>query len=285
VKQLILNGDDFGLALPVNEAIELAHREGVLSSASLMVAGAASDDAIERARRLPQLRVGLHLVLVEGRPMLPAEQLPDLVDARGELSRDLATAGFRFFFRPGIRRQLEAEIRAQFEAFARTGLRLDHVNAHNHMHFHPTLLGLLLRVGRDFGLEAVRVPYEPPGASWRASGRGLIGRSLHALLLAPLLLSMRRRLRAAGLRSNDYVFGIHDAGAMVEDLVLRFLEQLPDGTTEIFFHLATASAPELTRDMASYAHRDELAALTSERVRGALARMRLRPLGYGDLGR
>jgi len=284
VKQLIVNGDDFGLALPVNEAIEIAHRKGILSSASLMVAGGAADDAIARAHRLPRLRVGLHLVLVEGRPVLPPEQLPDLVDRNGEFSRNLLAAGLRFFFRPGVRRQLEAEIRAQFEAFARSGLALDHVNAHNHMHFHPTLLDLMLRVGRDFGLGAVRVPYEPPGASWRAAGTGLVRRSSFALLLAPLIASMRRRLRAAGIRSNDFVFGIHDAGGLAEDLVLRLIERLPEGVTEIFFHAATEVCPELARDMVDYGHRDELAALTSERVRGALERLGIAPIGYADLG-
>ena len=122
-----MTGDDFGLTVSVNEAVEIAHRDRVLRAASLMVGGSAAEDAVERARRLPGLRVGLHLVLVEGRPVLPPAQLPDLVDADGEFSRDLVAAGFRFFFRPGARRQLAAEIRAQFEAFRATGLGLDHV--------------------------------------------------------------------------------------------------------------------------------------------------------------
>ena len=100
MKRLILTGDDFGLAVPVNEAIEVAHRDGVLGSASLMVGAAEAADAVERARRLPSLRVGLHLVLVEGRPLLPAASLPALVDEAGEFRRDLVEAGLRFFFQP-----------------------------------------------------------------------------------------------------------------------------------------------------------------------------------------
>src|SRR5262249_34986092 len=181
VPSLIITGDDFGLAEPVNEAIEIAHREGILTSTSLLVSGPAVEDTRGRSRRLPQPRVGLHLALVEEHPVLGADAIPLLVGPDGRLPHDLVTAGFRFFFKPGIRRQLEAETRAQFAAFARTGLVLDHVNAHNHMHLHPTILGILLRVGREYGLRAVRVPYEPPLRSWRAARRRL-GRRFLALL-------------------------------------------------------------------------------------------------------
>ncbi len=144
MKQLILTGDDFGLDVPVNEAVEEAHCRGVLTAASLMVGADAVADAVERARRLPTLRVGLHVVLVEGRPVLPPSEVPDLVDGNGEFSTRLVRSGFRFFFLPRVRRQMEAEIRAQFRAFRETGLALDHADAHNHMHVHPTVLGLML---------------------------------------------------------------------------------------------------------------------------------------------
>src|SRR5262245_54545433 len=113
MRRLIVTADDFGLAVPVNEAIEEAHRKGILTSASLMVAAPGTADAVERARRLPTLRVGLHVVVVEGRPVLDPGDVPDLVDGRGEFSTHLVGAGFRFFFRASVRRQLEAEIRAQ----------------------------------------------------------------------------------------------------------------------------------------------------------------------------
>ena len=245
-RRLIVTADDFGLAVPVNEAVELAHREGVLSCASLMVGAVAAGDAVERARRLPRLRVGLHLVLVEGRPVLPPERVPDLVGADGEFRTDLVGAGVRFFFRPGVRAQLEAEIRAQFEAFRDTGLRLDHADAHNHLHLHPTVAGLLLRVGREFGLDAVRLPYEPPGASARAARAGPLGRRAGALALAPWMGLLRCRLRRARIKFNDFVFGLHDSGRMVEPLVLRQLEELPEGVTEMYFHVATGRACALT---------------------------------------
>src|SRR5262249_58148459 len=114
------------------------------STESWMVGGAGAAAAGERARRLPGLRVGLHVVVVEDRPVLAPEQVSRLTDDRGYLSGRLVSSGVRFFFSPTARRQLAAEIRAQFERFAATGLALDHVNAHNHMHLHPTVLAIVL---------------------------------------------------------------------------------------------------------------------------------------------
>ena len=284
MKQLVLTGDDFGLDVPVNEAVEEAHGRGVLTAASLMVGADAAADAVERARRLPALRVGLHVVLVEGRPVLPPSEVPDLVDGRGEFSTRLVLSGFRFFFLPRARRQMEAEVRAQFRAFRETGLALDHADAHNHMHLHPTLLGLMLRVGREFGLRAVRLPSEPALPSWRAGGGGLAARAAPAVLLSPLLASMRVRMRRAGVRFNDHLFGMRDSGRMEEALVLRQLRALPEGVSEMHFHAATRLSPVLERTMPGYRHQAELAALLSPAVRSAIAASGARPTAFSDLG-
>jgi chitin disaccharide deacetylase len=166
---LIVTADDFGIHEAVDEAVGEASRAGVLTAASLMVGAPAAQDAVQRARELPQLRVGLHLVLADGFAVLPRERIPDLVDSDGRFGNGMWLDGVRYFALPVLRRQLEAEIRAQFAAFARTGLVLDHVNAHKHFHLHPTLLRMILRVGREFGMSAVRVPREP---LWYSSGRG-----------------------------------------------------------------------------------------------------------------
>ena len=283
MRRVILTGDDFGLAVPVNEAIEEAHRRGALTAASLMVGAPAAADAVERARRLKTLRVGLHLVLVEGRPVLPAEAVPGLVDGSGELETRLFRAGLRFFFRRGVRRQLEAEIRAQFAAFRETGLALDHVNAHNHMHLHPTVLGLLLKVGREHGLRAVRLPREPALLSWRAAGSGLGPRLLWAALLWPWLALVAWRLRAAGVVHNEFLFGRNDSGAMEEALVARLVGRLPDGVSEICFHPATRRCPELDRHMPGYRHEQELQALLSPAVGEALRSAGAELIAFADL--
>jgi chitin disaccharide deacetylase len=283
LKRLIVTGDDFGLAEPVNEAIERAHRDGILTTASLMVGGDAATDAVARARALPGLRVGLHVVVVEGRPVLPPSEVPDLVDDRGELPTDLVAAGFRFFFSPRVRRQLAAEIRAQFEAFRRTGLPLDHVNAHNHLQVHPTILALLIEIGREHGAPPIRVPYEPPLASASAMGNHRLRRVLHGIGFGALRLAMRSRLARAHVAANDFVFGLNDTGAMREDTVLRILERLPDGVSEMYFHPATRRCPEIDRTMADYDPEGELAALLSVRVRARLGELGIRTASYADL--
>jgi hopanoid biosynthesis associated protein HpnK len=283
VKRLIVTGDDFGLAEPVNEAIEEAHLNGILTTASLMVGAPASRDAVARAKRFPSLRVGLHLVLVEGKPVLPPDSVPGLVERNGEFSARPAQAGIRFFFLPGVRGQLEAEIRAQFQAFRTTGLALDHVNGHNHMHLHPTVLSLVLKVGREFGLAAVRVPYEPPLRSWRMSERSLGSRLAAGLSLMPWTGLLRTRLRRQKLRYNDFVFGMFDTGAMTTEQTLRILGRLPDGITEIYFHPATHRCPEIDRTMPEYRHEQELAALTSPLVKEAVKAANIERISFSDL--
>jgi chitin disaccharide deacetylase len=283
VKRLIVTADDFGLAEPVNEAIEEAHLNGILTTASLMVGGPASRDAVARAKRLPSLRVGLHLVLVEGRPVLPPASIPGLVDKNGEFSAPLAQAGIRFFLLPGVRSQLEAEIRAQFQAFRTTSLPLDHVNGHNHMHLHPTVLTVALKVGREFGLAAVRVPHEPPLRSWRISQRSLVSRLAAGLSLTPWTGLMRARLKQQKLRCNDFIFGMFDTGAMTTEQTLRIIGHLPDGVTEIYFHPATRRCPEIDRTMPEYRHEEEFAALTSPLVKEALQAANIERISFSDL--
>ena len=284
MKRVIVTGDDFGLAQPVNEAVELAHRDGILTTTSLMVNAPHAADAIERARRLPSLRVGLHLVLVEGRPVLPAEQIPALAGPDGQFSNRPARAGFSFFFKPGIRRQLEAEIEAQFQEFSETGLKLDHVNAHNHMHLHPTVLRLILKVGRHHGLAAVRIPREPPFRSWRASqGKSLVSRLAKWLYLCPWNALMRGKLRIQGISSNDQIFGLHDSGFMNAELLLRILPELPDGVTEIYFHPATRRSRETDETMSHYQHREEFRTLINPLVREAFDNLGLLRIGFSDI--
>jgi hopanoid biosynthesis associated protein HpnK len=276
---LIVTADDFGLHEAVNEAVELGSRAGVLTAASLMVAAPAAADAVRRALTLRHLRVGLHVVLADGGAMLPPASIPDLCDADGRMDAGMLGRGVRFFAMPRVRRQLEAEIRAQFAAFARTGLALDHVNAHKHFHLHPTLLGMLVRIGREYGTPAIRVPAEPV---WFAARRGGWAGALAAGLLAPLTVLMRRRLRAAGISFNARLFGVAASGAMDEATLLSILTRLGDGVTEIYLHPAVQSGEVIAASMRGYRHADELAALLSPRVRAALDSGAVGRGGYAD---
>lgn len=270
-RRVITTADDFGLSVAVNEAVEQAARTGVLSGASLMVGEPAAADAVVRARRLPQLRVGLHVVVADGTPVLAPQVIPDLCDDAGRLDRRLVRAGARFFFSARAARQLAAEISAQFAAFADTGLNLDHVNAHRHMHLHPSVMRLIMTVGRSYGMHAVRLPYEPLDAGVLSIGDRL-AKTAATCVTGPWAMLMRRRLRQARLRHNDFVFGLTQSGAMDEQTVLGILGRLPAGISEIYFHPAVAASGG-----------SELAALLSPRVRAALGQAGVQRISFSDL--
>jgi chitin disaccharide deacetylase len=257
MKSIIFSADDFGLSEAVNEGIERAHRDGVLQAASLMVAAPAAADAVRRARANPSLRVGLHLVVIEGPAVLPQAAIPRLVDAAGQFPSNQLRLGLNYFFRPGIRRQLAAEIRAQFAAFAATGLRLDHANAHKHMHLHPTVGAMMLRIGRDYGLNRIRIPAEPPDVMARCgSPVGFGDKVLYRW--ADIL---RHQARAAGVAVNDHCFGLGWSGHMTTGRIRQLLRHLPDGESEVYFHPAARRDAVLDRLMPDYEHEAELATL------------------------
>jgi hopanoid biosynthesis associated protein HpnK len=244
-----------------------------------MVAAPAAADAVARARRLTSLHVGLHLVLIDGAPVLPPDQLDGLVRRDGRFDDNLLSAGLRFFLRPGARRRLAAEIRAQFEAFRATGLALDHVNAHKHMHLHPTVARLIVEIGEDYGMRAVRLPAEPRAPLRQA----FPGEPLASAPPGIAVAALRRRLRRAGLACNDHLFGIGWSGSMTENRILGLLPHLPEGVSEIYFHPAAEATPAVRAAMPGYRPSEELAALVSPHVRCRVDDLGIRLVGYGDL--
>ena len=277
MRQLIVTADDFGAALAVNEAVEEAHVAGVLSAASLMVAAPAAADAVERARRLPSLKVGLHLVLVEGAPASDPADIPDLVGRDGRLRTDLAALGADIFFKPQVRAQLEREVLAQFEAFAATGLPLDHVNTHKHYHLHPTVLSAILRIGPRFGLRAMRAPVEPRAVLARAEPGGA---RQPAWATAPWAALGRRRIRRAGLAAADQVFGLQWSGGMTAGRLRSLLRCLPAGLSEVYLHPAKAAA--WPGSAPGYGYLEEFRALTDPEVAAAVRAEDVRLGGYAD---
>ncbi len=265
-RRLIVTSDDFGVDASVNAAVAAAHDTGILTAASLMVGGAAAAEAVALAKARPRLGVGLHLVLVDGRPLLPATAVPDLVDGAGRFRDNMVAAGIAFALRPGVRRQLAAEITAQFEAFAATGLPLDHVNAHKHFHLHPVIADLVVRIGRNFGMRAIRAPVEPRGV---LSGIEPLETGLAHRVADHWAGRARARFAGAGMLVPDAVFGLAWSGAMTRERVAALLAVLPPGLNEIYFHPATRD--DYPGHAAGYRYRDEFAALIDPAVVAAAA--------------
>jgi len=261
----------------VNAAVEEAHRRGILSAASLMVGAPAAADAVARARRLPNLRVGLHVVLVDGDPVAERAELPRLVDCHGHFRNDLPLYGAQIAFDPAARRQVGKEIAAQFEAYRATGLPLDHVDAHRHFQLHPVVANAIIRIGRAYGMRALRVPLEPwrTVASIDPQTRRQVGR-----IVAPWAARLRQRVRRAGLTTADAVFGLAWSGAMTKTRLAALLGRLPAGLVEIYLHPAVTDA--FAGAAPGYLYAEEFAALCDADCAAALKRSGYAIGGYAD---
>ena len=244
-----------------------------------MVGAPAADDAVARARSLPSLRVGLHIVLIDGRPVLPPSQLPALVDEAGRFRNDMVAASIRIFFDPAARRQLAAEIAAQFETFVATGLQLDHVDCHKHWHLHPTIGRLVIALGRRYGMKALRVPSEPMGVLSLVEKQSS---SMQSVITALCAARLRTRVRQCRLQSPDRVFGLAWSGAMTVPRIAGLLAHLPDGLTEIYTHPATANT--FAGAVSGYRHEDELKALLAPEIVAVAKGGHIRLTAYSDLG-
>jgi hopanoid biosynthesis associated protein HpnK len=235
-RRLIVNADDFGRSASVNRAVARAHCDGILTTASLMVNEPACPEAVAFAREHPRLGVGLHLTLLCGHSALSAGTIPGLVNAAQEFTNSPAGAGFRYFFRPALREQLRAEIHAQFQKFRGTGLRLDHVNGHLHLHLHPTVLSILMEDAAEFGIERMRVTFDPFWLNLRLASGQLAYRALHAFIFHILAARARPLLRQRGFLHTSRVFGLLQNGRVDEEYACRLLARLPPGDSELYSH-------------------------------------------------
>ena len=247
--------------------MERAHREGVLTAASLMVGERAAPEAVAIARRNPRLAVGLHLALTDGAPVLPPEHIPAFVRADGRFRDDMAGVGLALAASPAARAQLRAEVAAQVEAFRATGLACDHLNAHKHFHMHPIIASVAFRTARGAGIRAVRIPWEPPALVRAAEP---VARTAPRALW-PFAALLRRLAARHGLAAPDRVVGLAWSGAFTADRLAALLPRLPVGTTEIYLHPAARDGFE--GGATGYRHTEELAALLDPRVRAACAEM------------
>lgn len=228
--------------------------------------GKATDDAVARARRLKGLGVGLHITLSDGWPVSPSDEVRGLITPHGRFRDNLVQAGINWFLNPLARGQLAGEIDAQFRAFTATGLVLDHVNVHQHLHLHPTVSAMVIEIGRRYGMVAMRVPDEPRSSLMAAEPGVEPPRSL----LQPVVDLLRWRARRARMITNDHVFGLAWSGAMTEERLLALIPHLPAGLSELYTHPATLDAEAMPHAAPGYRYREELQALTSPRVRAAL---------------
>jgi chitin disaccharide deacetylase len=256
-RRLIVNADDFGYTQGVNAGIIKAHREGILTSTTLMAAGPAFDDAAARARETPTLDVGCHITLVELNSTLhPDTPLPG--NWRG-----LLFAAF----------DVEGEMRAQIEKLLQAGVRISHLDTHKHTQLLPRIARAMTRVAKEFGVRYARRPadtaLEVPVRSWK---RRMLSRTLSPLAMAH------------GLQHTDAFIGFEITGMYDAALLCQWLKALPEGVTELMTHPGFYDASldhSQTRLRAS--RQQELDALTNPTVRTTLQQANIQLTRWSEL--
>jgi hopanoid biosynthesis associated protein HpnK len=268
---LIVNADDFGRSSSINSAVIRAHREGVLTTASLMVNEPACPEAVALAKANPSLGVGLHLTLLCGHSALSQADVPGLVNSRSEFTDNSTIAGLRYFFDLRLREQLRDEIRAQFKRFRETGLPLDHVNGHLHLHLHPVVFRILMKDAEQLGIERVRLTFDPFWLNLRLASGKLLYRASHAVVFHSLSALARSPLKRRGYRHTARVFGLLQNAQVNENYVYRLVQSLPEGDSELYSH------PSLDE------FKEEFEALVSPRVRQQIKDRGIQLIRYQDL--
>jgi hopanoid biosynthesis associated protein HpnK len=269
--RLIVNADDFGRSHSINEAVVRAHQEGILTGASLMVNEPGFDEAVKLAKENPRLGVGLHLTLLCGHSALPPEKIPGLVNPRGEFSENPVATGFRYFFRRGLQQQFRAEIHAQFEKFRATGLPLDHVNGHLHLHLHPVVFRILMADAERLGIRHLRLTRDCFARSRRLTAGRWFYRVSHAAIYEWLSRRAREPLRQRGIKHAQITFGLLQNARVDEAYVLKLLPKLPPGDSELYSH------PSLNE------FKHEIDALVSPRVKELVKKLGIELIRYQDL--
>jgi hopanoid biosynthesis associated protein HpnK len=272
MRQVVITADDLGIAVETNRAVEVAHREGILTSASIMTNMPAFADAVAVLRRNPGLGTGVHLVLTSGRAVLSPDRIPLLVDRDG-IFRYGYVALSRLMIGPSRAAallQIREELRAQIEKAAQAGLEIDHIDGHRHVHMIPAIWPLVVALGRERGV-VVRNSRERLGwDQWR--------RDRAKNLVATLVLRAFARANETVAVPQIQFTGLLDSGCVNVRVLRRLLRDLPAGTSEIVTHPSFAIASESrlccsTEDalfLKSRGRVSELAALVNVKLRHLL---------------
>jgi chitin disaccharide deacetylase len=287
MKQLILNADDFGLTRGINEGIIRAHREGILTSATLMANGPAFGDAVEFAKSNPKLGIGCHLVLSGGSAVAPPEKIPSLVGPDGSLPESLAALVVRVTSDRVRADDIETELRAQIEKIRAAGIEPTHVDTHKHTHCHPRVMNVVARVSRSCGISKIRNPVEGLHDSWRSTRPDVPGRILDfaaSCAVRSIESQFRSISKKYDLRSPDHFLGLVATGRLDASTLARLIDAVPEGTTEIMLHPGICDRDLLRTESRLHRQREiEMRSLMSPEASRAVQEHGIQLITYGQL--
>lgn len=290
MKQLIVTADDFGLTEKVNEGIIEAHRNGIVTTTSLMANGDAFEDAVSRARTMPRLAIGAHLNLTEGPPVAPPTTVPTLLDGNSQMKTGPIALGKKIATRKIDLAQVELELRAQIEKIMTAGVHLTHLDGHKHIQLLPGVFDIALKLARQYDVKAIRCAVEPGGGRLlvkeaRRTGKAGVKQFAVARAFSLFALKARSRVRQAGLFTPQYFQGITQTGFLDITELSRILNTLPQGTTELMTHPGYADAALARTPTRLLKQRErELAALINPVAKNAITENGVNLISYRELG-
>lgn len=280
-KQLIINADDFGIHPAVNEAVRKAATEGILTSTSLMAGGDAFDEAVEMARSMPSLGIGIHLTLVGGiKPVLPPSEVPSLTWDNGVFCHDYGKLIIRDLEGKISLSEVYAEWDAQIQKIMNTGLPVTHMDGHQHMHMWPHFYPIARDLAKKYHISCMRVPDEDVLFGMKD---GHIIRWAAKNGLSLLSRMHRPDLKKNHIRTNDHFFGMLYGGHLSPERFAKFILQTKPGITEIMCHpSADTRAMEDTFHW-GYHGEDELAGLLADINRELIEKKQISLISYRDV--
>jgi hopanoid biosynthesis associated protein HpnK len=290
MRNLIVNADDLGWTAGVNRGIAEAHRNGIVTSTSLLANGGAFADGVKTAGELPRLGVGVHLNLSDGKPIAPPEQVKSLLNEHGEFSGGPETLLLRLTTKSLELKEVQTEWNAQIEKVRVAGIRPTHLDGHRHVQMLPGLFGIALRLAKKHGIAAVRVSHE--ASSLRAALTGgdesssvILKQGVQARGLKLLARHAHEMAERAGIASADYFCGIAQTGVLSKKGILQLLASLPQGTTELMCHPGYADADlRKSATRLQQSRQTELEILTDKEIRKKIAALGIRLINYEEFG-
>ena len=286
-RNLIVNADDLGWTAGVNRGIAEAHRNGIVTSASLLANGEAFAEAVELAHETSGLGVGVHLNLNDGPPIAPREVVPSLLNDSGEFEGGPDGLLLKIATRGLVMGQVELEWEAQIAKVRNAGVEPTHLDGHKHVHMLPGLFEIALRLAKRHGIGAIRVSHEASSlrAALSAGERRaavVLKQGVQARGLKLLARDAREQAERAGMSTADYFCGIAQTGELTKEGVARLLRSLPEGTTELMCHPGYADeALRKTPTRLQCSRETELQILTDTEVRNLVASQGIRLIDYG----
>lgn len=280
-REVIFNADDFGLCASINAGVIASHSRGLVRSASLICTGDAFEEAAAYARNNPSLDLGLHLSLVDGKPVSAPDEVKTLTGSNRRFLSNYSAFVLRYLAGKIAIKEVEQEFRAQLQKARDAGLLISHLDSHQHLHVLPAILEVVIRIANENHIPAIRYPDETCGDLSHLFSRQFKRLMLQLGLSLTCRLSKARFVRANVLGSDNFL-GMRDAGRWNKRNLSARIAALPGGLTEICCHPRNEAVAAEPAYNWGYNSQDEFDALTSPELYELLQREKIRVTNFSE---